>query len=248
VRNPTTEEAILNRRWMVVLLPLLLVPGACGDAEQSSPENVRQTIESEVAAATGQSRARGSSDNTPCEILDDALIRASFDVPEGVEISRQLSSYSSHPMCTVSWPKPNADEIESTTAAAMMDYIQKQARGEKAAMPSFRTTDEVTLTLTHPPFKDADAAVSGFDSAMKILTEGMTITTEGVSATVQADGTPVAGVGQKAMWVPKYRQLSVVDGNRMFHLGVNTGSELDEELETAKEIAKKVARQLWERG
>lgn len=233
---------------MVLFLPILLLAGACGDAEQTSnPEDVRKTIESEVAAATGQSRTGGSSDNTPCEILDDAIIRESLNVSEGVEISRQLSNYL-HPMCTVSWPKPNADEIESTTAAAMMDHIQKLARGEETAMPSFRTTDEVTLTLTHPPFKDADAALAGFDSAMKTLTEGVTATRDGVSATIQADGTPVAGVGQKAMWVPKFRQLSVVDGNRMFHLGVNTGSDRDAELEVAKEIARKVARQLRERG
>jgi hypothetical protein len=83
---------------------------------------------------------------------------------------------------------------------------------------------------------------------MKTLTEGVTATRDGVSATIQADGTPVTGIGQKAMWVPKLRQLSVVDGNRMFHLGVNTGSDLDAELEVAKELARKVVRQLWERG
>ncbi len=216
---------------------------ACGGEEPAevTADNVDEAISREVEKQTGRT---ASTDSTPCEILDDALIRAHFDVAEGVEISRSLSKYSPHPLCTVSWPKPDAEELQKEQAARMSEYMQAKMRGEDVKMPSFQTSNEVTLTLYEPVFDDAAKARSAFDGAMKRLSEGITSSREDVEITFQADLTPVEGVGEKAMWAPKLRQLSVVDGNRMYHVGVDTGSDLEAEMEKAKEIAQAVSQEL----
>jgi hypothetical protein len=79
---------------------------------------------------------------------------------------------------------------------------------------------------------------------MKMLSDGVTSSHEGTEVTFQADLTPIEGVGRKAMWAPSLRQLSVVDGNRIFHVGVNTGGEPEADLEKAKAVANRVAREL----
>jgi hypothetical protein len=222
---------------------------ACGGADDSASsaaataEGVEREIAEAVEERTGR-RFEPSTDTTPCQILDDALLRPAFDLAADVEITRSPSRHSPHPLCTVSWPKPNAAELEAEQGARMMEYMQKKMAGEDVEMPSFRTTNEVSLTLYEPAFDDGRAARSGFDSAMKRLSDGVTGSHEDVEITFQADLVPVAGVGDDARWAAKMRQLSVVDDRRIFHLTVNTGAEHDAELDTAKGLARQVAEAL----
>ena len=214
----------------------------CGNSDEPpTAEDVERSITKKIVAETG---VPASSDRTPCEILDDKLIRAHFDIGADAEIARSPSRVSPHPFCTASWPKSNAAEIGTTRATAMSEYVQKKMRGEKVKMPSFRTSDEVSLTLVQPPFESRERAMSAFERSMKALSKGMTATRENVEVTFQAELTPVEGVGDKAMWAAKMRQISVVDGIRIFHVTVDTGAELDAELETASAIARDVANRL----
>ena len=122
----------------------------------------------------------------------------------------------------------------------MTDYMQRKMRGEDVPMPSFRTTNEVSLTIYSPTFDSKAAALAGFDSAMKRLSDGVTASAGDVEFTYQAEVEPVSGVGDKAMWVAKMRQLSFVTGNRLLHLSVNTGDDLDGELAMARNLAEDV--------
>ena len=126
----------------------------------------------------------------------------------------------------------------------MSDYMQRKMKGEDVAMPSFRTKNEVSLTLYEPAFESADQAMQSFDSAMKRLSEGMTRTHDDVEVTFQADVTPVQGVGRKAMWAPKMRQLSFVTDDRIIHVTVNTGAEDEADRAKATAIAQQLVREL----
>lgn len=228
---------------------LITAATACGGSDESAtsdlstPEGIERQIAEAVEAETGRP-FEASTDTTPCEILDDALLRGAFGLAADVEITRSPSQRSPHPLCTASWPKPNAAELEAGQGARMMEYMQRKVAGEDVEMPSFRTTDEVSLTLYEPAFDNPRAARASFAAAMKQLSDGVTASHQDVEMTFQADLTPVAGVGEEAMWAAKLRQLSVVDGNRIFHLTVNTGAELDVERDRAKEIARRVAEAL----
>lgn len=222
---------------MIVVISLIAA-GCGGEAEPASSENIGDSIAAEVAERTGAAPATSAE---PCEILDDDLLRAHFEIAPEAEISRNLSKYSSHPLCTVSWEKADAAELQKQRQAAMTEYLTKKSRGEEAKMPSFRTSNEVTLTLYEPVFDDAGAARRAFESLTRRLSEGVTASHENVEMTFQADLTDVAGVGDEAKWAPKLRQLSVVDERRIFHLGVNTGADLDRDREKAEAIAHAIA-------
>lgn len=218
---------------------------ACGGTDEPidrmTVEDVEPAILEEVEKRTGR---KPSTDTTPCEILDDALVSAHFEVPADVEITRSPSKYSPHPLCTVSWPKPDAAEIQAQMGAAMSEYMTKKMRGEDVERPAFRTTDEISLTLNDPPSETPELARAHFESAMRRLSEGISSSHQGVEVTFQADLTPVSGVGDQALWAPKLRQLSVVDDTRIFHVTVNTGGEPEAELAKAKAVALDVAREL----
>jgi hypothetical protein len=221
-----------------IFFPIALAMGisACGGDDSRSTESAAaDSVAREVLAKTGVEPASGAG---PCEILSDGLIRAHFDIASEVEITRESYDYSPHPLCTVRWPKPNAAEIEAGTGEAMQEYMRKKMAGEDVKMPSFVTTDEVSLTLLKTVFDSGDVALASFDSAMKILSDGMTRKHKDVEVTFQADVTPVEGVGDKAMWAEKLHQLSVLSGRRIFHLGVKTGS--DNDADTAKAMANAV--------
>ncbi|MDX1585053.1 MAG: hypothetical protein R3338_15755 [Thermoanaerobaculia bacterium] len=225
--------------WTGILVFALL---GCGESEEAvTAENVENAITEEVERQTGK---KASTDETPCEVLDDELIRAHFEIAEGIEIRRSPSKYSPHPLCTVTWDKPNAEELEQKRTEMMMERMQARMRGEEVEGSMIRSTNEVSLTLYEPTFDSADDARSSFDSSMNRLQEGFSASHEDVEMTFQADLDPVEGVGDKAMWAAKMHQLSVVDGNQIFHVTVNTGAELDQDLEKAKEIARDVAKKL----
>lgn len=221
---------------------------ACGTPEsqsqtqgQSQSQGVEERIAEEVARHTG---AEPSRDTTPCEILDDALIHRHFEIGDA-EISRSLSQYSPHPLCTASWPKPNAAEIEAQRAEVMMERMMRRMQGEEVETPSLRSRDEVSLTISKDRFASRQQALAAFDSAMRILSEGMTVeTSAGAVDSPRYDIEPVTGVGEKAMWAPKLHQLSVATAHHVFHVGVRTEGGLDVELEKAKELAREIAAAL----
>lgn len=224
----------------IVLMPLMMLVACGGGDEAANDENTGEQIASRIMEESG---IEPSTDTTPCDVLDDELIRAHFTVTEGAEISRKPSKYSPYPLCTVSWRKANADEIEAQSGAAMSDYLQRKMRGEDVKMPIARTNNEVSLTIVDSDFASADDARRTFEASMKMLSDGITRSHEGTEVTIQADLTPVDGVGDKALWAPTMRQLSVVDGTTIFHVTVNTG-DLEADLATAQAIASDVSRRI----
>ena len=229
----------LSRVFSLFLLAAL---AGCGEPGNKDAAATDAEARSSVAGASKPSRSerRSAAAAAACELLADSMIRSRLGLGEDVALAHDPSQYSPHPLCTVSWAKANAAELEQERVQLMTDYMQRKMRGEDVPMPSFRTTDEVSLTIYSPAFDSKAQALAGFESAMKRLSDGVTASAGDVDFTYQADVEPVSGVGDKAMWVPKMRQLSFVSGNRLLHLTVNTGQDLSEELATARGLAEDV--------
>jgi hypothetical protein len=216
------------RQTLLITSTLVMLAG-CGSSDPSG---------------NGNSVNVAPADVNPCDILGDKVLHAHFSIADGTVIERSKSKHSMHPLCTASWKKPNAAELEKKSSEAMMEYIRKKSRGEDVKIPITRTTNEVTLTLNKSLFENASAAQAALDSSMKVLSEGITRKHNGVEVTFQADVIPVEGVGDKAAWAAKLRQLSVADGKRVFHLTVNTGGDREQELIKAKELAQDLVKSL----
>ncbi len=193
-------------------------------------------------SATAGGQARATED--PCALLSAELLRTEFGLEQGAEFSHEPSKYSPHPLCTASWQGPDAAEIEAKSQAAMQEYLQKKMRGEEAKIPSFRTRNEVTLTLYQGPFASEAEAQQAFTSAMAVLNKGIKGSSGSVEVEFQADTVAVDGVGDEAQWAERMRQLSVLSGRRIFHLGVRTTGESDVDLAHARQLARAVAGEL----
>ena len=171
----------------------------------------------------------------PCAILTADLLRDLFDIDDA-ELSFRPGSSKANPSCVASWPVPNAEEVKVASAEAMQDYMMAKMAGEKdlGPMPIPHLDHEVRLTFAGKEYKDAAAAQAGYDALMVTLKEG--VTAEGEYQGVKKKHTfrveydhEVEGVGEKAAWAPKLKQLTFVSGRQILHLNVDLGDPAENE-------------------
>lgn len=219
-----------------ILLTALI---GCGGEEPDLAES-----NSEATAETSRTTTTEDGTTDPCTVLDETLIRASFAVPEQAEIELRSYGSSSFPLCSADWEAADAEARKARAGEAFKEYMEKLSRREKASIPkTAKLTDGASLTLLKP-FEDSDTAMRSFDTAMKRLSDGITTKVEDREITFQRDVFPVEGVGDKAMWQPQSNQLSVVDGNRMFHVAANTGGGEEENRTIAIKLANAIIERL----
>jgi hypothetical protein len=221
------QHFVHRYRALVYLILTITMCNGCGDGDRPSSH-----------------AARKADLRDPCSLLSDGMLRRSFDIALATEVARESSKYTPHPHCTVTWRKPDADEIEQRQAEALQEYLQRRMRGENVDPPTMSASNRVALTLFGEPRGDA-AARAEFEGAMRVLADGFSGKHDGVELTFQADLTPVVGIGQQAMWAARLHQLSVLsDSGQIFHLVVETGLDASAELEAASEMAAELNRAL----
>jgi hypothetical protein len=210
---------------VVIFLISCLLPLACGGGSGTA-----DTPEKNAKAASS-----GGTVIDACTVLTADLVRSIFDIGE-VELSFRPGSSKANPSCVASWPVPNAEEVKAESAKAMQDYMMAKVAGEKdiGPMPLPHLEHEVRLTFAGKTFKDAAAAQAAFDGLLISLKEGITAEAE-VGGTTQKHtfridyDHEVEGVGEKAAWAPKLKQLSFVSGRQILHLTVNLGDPTENE-------------------
>jgi hypothetical protein len=170
-----------------------------------------------------------------CAVLTADLVQTTFDIGDA-ELSFRPGSSKANPSCVASWPVPNAEEVKAESAKAMQDYMMAKVAGEKdlGTMPIPHLEHEVRLTFAGKSFKDAAAAQARYDALMATLEEGVTAEAEYQGAKqkhtfrVEYDH-EVDGVGEKAAWAPKLKQLTFVSGRHIMHLNVDLGDPAENE-------------------
>jgi hypothetical protein len=201
-----------------------MILAACGGGETATP-----AAKARVAETSGEA----VNEIDPCTILDEDLIRRHFE-PGDSPITSRPSTKTHHPLCSITWRKPNADEIEKTMQAKMTEYITAKTRGENVEMPVMRTENRVTLTINVPPSESEEAAAAAFRSAMDTLERGFKDRDNpDAPPRFQFDTRPVDGVADQASWTPGLSQLSVRSRLYVFHVTVEVG---DAQLNEAKAI------------
>jgi len=218
----------------VYLIGLFACFAACG-GESGAP--------AASAPAAKASAAKPEATVDPCAILDADLIRRHFDVG-GEELSVRPSKVTHHPLCAVTWRKPNADEIEKDLQKKMTEYALAKAKGEDVKMPAMKTDNRVTLTINMPPLENEESAASSFESAMRTLEEGFKDKDNpDAPPRFRYDTEPVGGVADQASWTPGLSQLSARSGLYIFHVTVEVG-DAERNQAKAKEISTDVAAAL----
>lgn len=223
----------MDRRTVVVGLAVAgLVSGlGCGG---SGPET------SNVA---GPAVETGKSADDPCSMLTADLVRSVFDLGEAEPEFRPGMSQV-HPSCVATWPVDNAEAAQAEATEVMQEYLKAKMSGKKdvGPMPLPHLEHEVRLTIAGQTYPDPAAAQAGFEALMATLEEGVTAEAE-VEGQKQKHtfrvhyDHEVDGVGTRAAWAPKLKQLTFASGVRIYHVGVDLGDEAPNEAK-AVELAK----------
>lgn len=227
-------------------LSLLILVGCDRTDEGAAGEAPPGRVAAEPAGARDTPAEEATARDRACALLTEARLREAFSLGDDVQIDAPEGRYS----CSFTWEKPNAEalreELRKAQAARVRDMMKRMREGETAQglvdmmdMPS--TTARVSLNFPPRPPETPEEARRAFDRALEMLQEGVTrrVKTDQVDedVTFQADITRVSGVGDAAGWAPKLHQLTVLDGPRLWHLGVEVYDTAEEDLAAAKRLA-----------
>lgn len=246
------------RTNLAVVLLSSFVLFACGDDDEAAvaPTTVAP---SESPATTAASDAPDEAPD-PCSRLTEAIVRATFSVPEATTIDHRLAASGRYPSCRYTWEKPNADEVrreiqalQQERARQMMKQLQRGKRTQALldmAMDLPRVDNRAALNFG-PTSESPEAARATFESGMATLVEGITHEVEvddtldevvqhemeGEEVTFRADMQDVDGVGDEARWIPTLNELAILHGTELIYLRVEIETDRAANLAHAKRLA-----------
>lgn len=232
----------MRRSTLPIVLTALFV-AACGQAQQPSDATVEKEVDATIdRVRRGEKVTATRSGLDPCEILGSGVVGELFGVPADAVSYRAGST--SHPLCTASWRKPDADAIEASSGQLMMDYMKRRMAAQSTGqpfdekMPIARPEASVNLTIANQEYDSSAEAVAGLESIVAMMQEGRTVEVRGREVTTQYDYEWVDGVGDRAAWAPKLGQLSVAANGVLFHVGAEVTGDDAEDRAKALELAK----------
>ena len=243
-------------QWIIVVCATWAAV-ACGDDElEPTPAEAiqEQVAEAQQAVAEAAEAAEPEGEPDPCETLTEAIVRSTFQVPADTAIARPDSTVTVRRICTYTWRKPNAEELEAQIKAMQQERIRemmrqvrrgKVAQGllDAAQMPSVEA--RVSLNFG-PTFETEEAARAGFAAMVERMEQGISrrVQTKNVDqeVTFRASFTEVEGVGDQASWAPRMKQLAVLDGTRILYINVDLELEVEDNLDHAKRLAAAILR------
>lgn len=251
----------MNIARIAIIAFLVALAGCDREQEPAEAESADETLASAEAVAGEPEKAEpGDGDGEgrdPCAVLTEELVRETFQVPDDAQLEQNRVERT-HPNCSYSWAKPNAEELRAEFQKKQQERIQQMAKnmGKKggvqglidgiADMPSL--DNEVGLTLVGFEYDDEEAAAKAFDRNMETLNKGITQKVKTGAGddevTFQMRTEPVEGVGDQAAWSARMDQLSVRQGDTLFHVRTALHGETEKNLEAAKKLTKEVIDRL----
>jgi hypothetical protein len=215
----------------LLLIPLLGLTAACstddGEAERAPSSTPEQIV---------------SSAAHPCDILTLAEVTSTFGVPEeGVTTER--GEVPGNSFCSYKWKKVDGEAIEERNRAAMMKGLQSGGNFMDA-LTSERSEGELFITFHGQTFGSTAEAVQAFDAMVDRLTSGISATVGDDTAVFQASFDPSEGIGAKAAWSDKLRQLSVVSGTHLYHVKLHNDADPRVDRAGAEAMARTIAAAL----
>lgn len=236
---------------LLFLLSSTLLFTACGGGSESN--SLSDDIE-EITASIP------SSEREPCNYIDEAMVREGFGVSDAIEITKS----DSYGTCSFQWD--GLTEAERTAADEEMTnaMISAVTSGNRPSMSDLQKGYfNVSLNFTTAKITSADQAASTYETINKRMSEGIKVSADQVKEKTSSlsdedidnaigDGvtfkggqrTEINGVGDKAVWDAKLKQLTVLAGTDIFFMTVDAGGDQELSIEKSKEMAKKVISKL----
>jgi len=205
----------MTTRRLIPLVLLVAFAAPAGNARAQDRTAAQREVDRILA---GKGTARGEA---ACDLLRSGVLADAFGAVAASASYRPGSRYVPNVLCTASWA------------------------GTKGTAAGSPPGHEVSLTILDRSFPSRTAAVASLESSVAELSKGVTVEVKGRSHTsrVEFEGW-LEGVGDKAAWAPKPRELSVAHGGVRFAVAVRGFGDAAEEKARAIDLARRVATAL----
>lgn len=228
--------------WIGAMVLLLAI--SCSKDEDKKTEG---TSSEDTAPETAASES--ASDGNPCDILTETAVRKHLKIADDVKIDQRLSSPGGHAHCSYNWSTLTPEEEqEQGRKIAEEAMARAQNRGKSKAGATQAIVEMATrknfgrgsahLTMTKEMASEK-AAVSALASARSYMETRAKAKVGDQDVDFTSPMSDVAGVGSKAHYTAKQRQISLAYGKRLYHLGATPDREGDS-LEIVTTIAKEL--------
>lgn len=215
------------KQRMIIALALVVVFGGAREVLAQDSAGLREAAK-RVLASEGEARGEAS-----CDVLRAGIIPAVFGVEPPAEDYRPGSKNMRHGFCSISWDKPNREELDAARADYQMKKAMAQVRNEDFDEPMpppgrYR----VSLTIIREEFDSAAAAVTSLEATILTLQE--------IATPEDFDGW-IDGVGDRAAWLPKIHELQVAHAGVRYAITVSGGETAADNEAKAIELAQRIA-------
>jgi hypothetical protein len=230
------------KTYFILVVSLSTVLASCSKDSDSKGSDSEAKTEASTKVAAEATSTEDSDD--PCDLLSAALVRKHLELADDVEINQKLSSPGGFPHCSYRWSTLTPEEEKERNAeVAKRTMARMQAKGKAQgivdmAMSQNSGIGSAHLTMTEE-MDSQKAAIGALGTARKYMEKRAKAKLGNESVDFTSTFVDVEGVGAKAHYSKKQRQLSYVHGKRLFHLGVRSHVEAD-----AQELAKAVANDI----
>ncbi|MEZ5313567.1 MAG: hypothetical protein R2862_07885 [Thermoanaerobaculia bacterium] len=194
-----------------------------------------------LLAGKGEAMGEGA-----CDVLRSGPLVAVFGDGAASASFRPGSKYVPHPLCLVSWDKPDHDALVAARSAYERDKAMARVQKkpfDRAQPPSDHF--EASLTILKQTYRSAAEAVADLESSVAQLEAGITVTVSGKEHTTQLDFDDLSNeVGDRCAWAPKHRELLVAWGGVRFTVSVRGFDDPAQDRAHAVELARAIGAAL----
>lgn len=204
-----------TRPKVLPLATLVALSALAGNADAQDRTAAQREVDRILA---GKGTARGEA---ACDLLRSGVLAGAFGAAAASASFTPGSRYVPNVLCTARWD------------------------GAKGAPAGAAPGHEASLTILDRSFASPAAAVASLESSVAELSKGVTVEVKGRKHTsrVEFEGW-LDGVGDKATWAPKPRELSVAHRGVRFAVAVRGFGDAAESKARAIDLARRVAAAL----
>jgi hypothetical protein len=229
----------------IVALTLSTFIAGCSKSEDPAAKgSAKEAAEPKPAdEKSNDSKVAAASDN-PCELLTESVVRKHFKLADDIDLNQKLSK-TPYPHCSYRWSTLTPEEEQKRQqeiAKAAMERAQKKGSGQAIADMAMSQTNgqgSAHLTMTKAFANDA-AAVGALTASRDYMEKRAKTKAAGKESDLTTVFEDVEGIGAKAHYSKKGRQLSFAKNGRLYHLGAKSQEQDTDSLDLTKTIAEEI--------
>ncbi len=180
-------------------------------------------------------------DRHPCDVFTTGDVSTRFALPQEL-VKVERGEVPGNIFCSYEWDLPDRDAIAARNQASLV--MAMTGGGGLAALNQEPMESKLFITFHGANFSSSTAALGALDAMVDNLERGVSATTDDVTFEFKTRFEPVSGIGERAVWNEKLRQVSAVHGTLLYHVRLQRHAEAHSDRPDAEAVARAVGAAL----